>query len=236
MDVKARITDHVNTVLGPKTIAGSSAGPRWTHKNLPKLLKDLLDKVMEKEVTELIVVLESALKTDLPGDIKHGHFIANGYDSKLDEVRKLRDSSKEVVQALGPKYKAQTHATSIKMKNNRNLGWYIELSAREEGKLKPPTFNHVQTRVGFMCFKTAELLQLEDRINRAATEAQELEEDIFVELSKQVLEASDIVKQAAHVLASLDVACAGSLMAKEKGLVRPSIEKSFVMTHFMEVL
>ena len=132
--------------------------------------------------------LAAALADELPLNKRDGGFIRDGFDRDLDEHRKLRDGSRQVIAGLQTRYAEATGIKSLKVRHNNVLGYFVEVTATNAGALsKPPhveMFVHRQTLANVMRFSTLELGELEARITTAADRALALELDIFAKLTE----------------------------------------------------
>jgi DNA mismatch repair protein MutS len=177
----------------------------------------------------LVERLARALGSDLPIDARDGGFIAQGYSDKLDELRKLRDESRQLIAGLQTKYAGETKAPSLKIRHNNVLGYYIEVTPTHADKLTGNTaFIHRQTMASGMRFTTVELGELEQAIVSAADKALALETALFADLVKEVTSRADEIAKAAAAMAALDVAAALADLAVERRYCRPAIADSLV--------
>jgi len=135
--------------------------------------------------------LGAALADELPVNKRDGGFIRDRFDQDLDEHRRLRDGSRQVIAGLQTAYADATGIKSLKVRHNNVLGYFVEVTAANTGALtKPPhaeTFVHRQTLANVMRFATLELAELEAKITTAADRALALELDIFTRLTDMVL-------------------------------------------------
>lgn len=76
------------------------------------------------------------------------------YNEKLDQLRKLRDNSKQLIEELQDKYRESTGVPSLKIKHKTTWGYFIEINSRDHKKLDDNIFKHFQTKVNSMCYKT----------------------------------------------------------------------------------
>ena len=188
---------------------------------LPKLLVAAQRGLGEHAA--LVDRLGRALAEELPLFARDGGFIAAGYSGELDEWRRLRDESRRMIAALQAQYAAATAVAALKIRHNNVIGYYIEVSANQAGKLGPE-FIHRQTMAGAQRYTTAELAQLETKIASAAERALALELRLYDDLVGEVTACRAEIATAAAALASLDVAAALAERAAEGGWVRPVVE------------
>ena len=174
--------------------------------------------------------LERALADELPLVARDGGFVRPGYSEELDEQRRLRDESKQVIAALQGKYAEMTGVRSLKIKYNNVLGYFIEVTAAGAPRLQEmkDTFIHRQTMASAMRFTTVELSELESRMAAASGRAVALEQEIFATLTGEVAAAAGKITAKAAALASLDVAAALAELAARRRWVRPRVDDSGV--------
>jgi DNA mismatch repair protein MutS len=171
----------------------------------------------------LVERLGRALAADLPLFARDGGFIAAGYAIELDQCRELRDDSRRAIAQLQAGYAEASGVASLRIRHNNVIGYYIEVSAVNAGKLGAD-FIHRQTMAGAMRYTTGELAELESKIASAAERALALELRLFEDLVGEVLARRQEIAAAASALAALDVAGAHAECAVEGGWVRPEVE------------
>jgi len=173
----------------------------------------------------LIDRLDRALADDVPIHARDGGFIAAGYSEALDEQRTLRDESRRLIAALEARYRDETGISSLKIRHNNVLGYFIEVTQTHAAKLGEP-FIHRQTMASAMRFSTVELGELAERIARAADQTVALELALFEDLAGEVAARAEAVASAARALAEIDVAASLAELAVEKRYCRPLVDDS----------
>jgi DNA mismatch repair protein MutS len=175
-------------------------------------------------------ILDAALADELPLNKRDGGFIRDGFDRDLDEQRKLRDGSRQVIAGLQTGYADATGIKSLKVRHNNVLGYFVEVTATNAGALsKPPhveMFVHRQTLANVMRFSTLELGELEGRITTAADRALALELAIFAKLTERVLAEQTSLAAASAGLAELDHHAGLAELAVEQNYARPKVDES----------
>ncbi|MEM7192056.1 MAG: DNA mismatch repair protein MutS, partial [Pseudomonadota bacterium] len=176
--------------------------------------------------------LAIALADDLPANARDGGFVRRGFSSDLDEVRALRDGSRQVIAGLQSTYAEAVGVKSLKVRHNNVLGYFVEVTALHAPTLMADphkeTFVHRQTMANAVRFSTAELGELESRINSATEKALALELGIFEQLTDEVLKAERALSEASAALAALDHYAGLAELAVEQHYVRPRIDESAV--------
>jgi DNA mismatch repair protein MutS len=178
----------------------------------------------------LVALLTGALVEEPPLIARDGGFVAAGHDGTLDELRTLRDRSRQLIAGLQGRYKDHTGIASLKVKHNNVLGYFIEVPQNHgERMLKPPlneVYIHRQTMAGAVRFNTTELAELDSKISRAADQALARELEIFEVLSSEVTANWAAISLAARALAVLDVSAALAHLAAAHNYCRPEVDGS----------
>jgi len=175
----------------------------------------------------LIERLERALAAELPLYARDGGFIAREYSPGLDELRGLRDESRRLIAGLQSRYAADVGVTTLKIKHNNVLGYFIEVPAKQADKIPlgaDGPFIHRQTMANAVRYSTVELGDLEGRIARAADQALALELKLFDDLAGDVAGLAEPIAAAARALAALDVAAALATVAVARRYTRPVVD------------
>lgn len=178
----------------------------------------------------LVGLLDRALVADPPLLVRDGGFIAAGYDAELDEARTLRDEGRGVIAGMQAKYAEMAGVSSLKIKHNNVLGYFIETTATHAEKmLSAPlseTFIHRQTTANAVRFTTVDLSELETKILNAGNRALEIEKRLYDGLKAEILSNAAALGNAARSLAELDVSAALAELAASEDWCRPVVENS----------
>jgi DNA mismatch repair protein MutS len=175
----------------------------------------------------LVDQLGRALGPELPVLARDGGFIARGYSPKLDELRMLRDESRQHIAQLQAEYARVSGVSSLKIKHNNVIGWFIEVGTSHADKLFSNTgrFIHRQTLASAARFTTVDLSELERKISEAAEKALALELELFSTLAKETLAQAEAIADAARALASIDVSAALAELAARGRYTRPKVTR-----------
>ncbi|GEC14841.1 DNA mismatch repair protein MutS [Nitrobacter winogradskyi] len=223
---------------GPRDLAGLRYGIMAADQALARLA-ELSDppegiaaamQALRQPSRELAHELGNALSDNLPLMKRDGGFVRDGYDTALDEARKLRDDSRLVVAAMQARYAEETSVKTLKIRHNNVLGYFVEVTAQHADRLMSAplnaTFIHRQTLAGQVRFTTSELGEIEARIANAGERALGLELDIFDRLAAMAIRNGDEIRNAAHAFAQLDVAASLAKLAIDENYTRPDIDAS----------
>lgn len=178
----------------------------------------------------LLSLLDAALVAEPPLLARDGGYIAAGYDPELDEARTLRDEGRSVIASMQRKYAEHTGVSSLKIKHNNVLGYFIETTATHADKMMSPPLNetyiHRQTTANQVRFTTVELSEIETRILNAGNLALEIEKRLYTRLSGAILDTAARLNTAARGLAELDLLTALADLARGENWTRPKVDNS----------
>ncbi|MFZ5963618.1 DNA mismatch repair protein MutS [Thalassococcus sp. BH17M4-6] len=178
----------------------------------------------------LVDLLDQALVAEPPLLARDGGFIASGHDAELDEMRTLRDEGRGVIARMQADYAALAGVSSLKIKHNNVLGYFIETTATHAEKMQSAplakTFIHRQTTANQVRFTTVELSELETKILNAGGRAIEIEKRLYDSLKGAILERAAEISLTGLALAEIDLACALADLAGDLDWCRPRIDES----------
>ena len=197
-------------------------------EDLPALLKSAVHALSGHDT--LIDLLDEALISDPPLLVRDGGFVAQGYREELDDVRKLRDEGRGVIAGMQAQFIADTGITSLKIKHNNVLGYFVETTAAHAEKmLSAPlsdTFIHRQTTANQVRFTTVELSELETKILNAGNHAVEMEKRLYEDLKGSILDQAGEIGATSAALAEIDLATALADLAQSENWVKPTVDNS----------
>ena len=193
-------------------------------------LPDLLSQAV-KDLTghdSLLDLLDAALVADPPLRLSDGGFVAPGYDENLDQARQLRDEGRGVIARMQGDYAKETGISSLKIKHNNVLGYFVETTAIHAEKMHALSerFIHRQTTANQVRFTTVELTELETRILNAGGEALDTERRIFSSLRDAVLAQAAEISVLARALAEFDVTLGLADLAQSRNWCQPRVDDS----------
>ena len=221
---------------GPRDLAAIRNGLAEAHMisrvfnntDAPGLLQQSARSLTGHDV--LVDLLDQALVADPPYLARDGGFIAPGYDTELDEARTLRDEGRSVIAALQRDYAKETGVTTLKIKHNNVLGYFIETTATHAEKmLSAPLsehFIHRQTTANQVRFTTVALAEMETKILNAGNHALEIEKRLYQSLTGVIIDSAAAINNTARGLAEIDLATSLADLARGEGWCRPQIDDS----------
>lgn len=220
---------------GPRDLAALRAGltqaediAQQTPDTMPNTLLQAFKDLSGH--TALIDQLDSDLVAEPPLLARDGGFIATGCDAELDEARALRDEGRSVIAKMQQDYAAQAGVSSLKIKHNNVLGYFIDVTATHAEKMMSAplseTFIHRQTTANQVRFTTVELSSLETRILNAGGRALDIEKRHYERLKTLILDHAAHINQTARALAEIDLASALAHLAVSENWCKPTLDNS----------
>ncbi len=191
--------------------------------DLPNTLRSLSQNLYVEALHNLKQLLSEALSADVPLLVRDGGFIAAGYNAELDDLRSLHNKSQSYLEELQSQYATETGVSSLKVRFNNVLGYFIEITAQHKDKM-PPHYIHRQTLKNNMRFTTDALLALQEKILGAADQALQIELTLFEQLREQVLDQAIPLQRAADSVGHLDVLANFAHLALECNWVKPEMK------------
>ena len=219
-------------------IAYGSAGPRDVQqlgislKQIPGLIEALKgvqswpEWQLTPDCADLQTHIEDALNDDIPLTLKDGGLFRDGYNSRLDELRRLSADGQSFILELEQKERERTGVKSLKIGYNRVFGYYIDVRKSNLGAIKEE-FGYIprQTLANSTRFTTAQLKEREDRILSANEERVALENQLFQELLQEVEAHLFEIHEAARTAAQADALLAMARQAVKYGYIRPAFHE-----------
>ncbi|WP_373634906.1 DNA mismatch repair protein MutS [Yoonia sp. SS1-5] len=179
---------------------------------------------------DLLGLLDDALIAEPPLLSRDGGFIAPGYDPELDEARQLRDEGRSVIAGMQAQYVDLSGVSSLKIKHNNVLGYFIETTATHAEKMMAAplseTFIHRQTTANQVRFTTVELSEIETKILNAGGRALEIEKRLYSSLSQAIVDQAGPLGALARALSEFDLAGAMAHLAVAENWTRPKVDDS----------
>jgi DNA mismatch repair protein MutS len=140
-------------------------------------------------------------------------------------LRRLQNSGRNLLEAYLEEEKQATGISSLKIRYNRLIGYFFEVTNNHAGKV-PPYFIRRQGMAGGERFSTEKLAALETDINSASDKIFDLERRLFLEIREEAKSALTELASEARRIAELDAAQSLARAASLRGWVRPVLDES----------
>ncbi|GAB1482848.1 hypothetical protein MASR2M78_16640 [Treponema sp.] len=175
-------------------------------------------------LAELRKELEQAILDDPSILLSEGKLIKEGYSTELDALQHIQKDSRAVLEAYLEEEKTATGISSLKMRYNRLIGYFFEVT-KTNLALVPPHFIRRQGIVGGERYSTEKLAGLEVEINEASGKVIELERKLFLALRDKLKTALVELLDASRRIAELDVYQSFARSATVRAWNKPSLDE-----------
>jgi DNA mismatch repair protein MutS len=208
-------------------------------KNALNLIPPIKQTLSERLTTQLARILyeriadftplEQLLMCAITDDPTDAHPVKRGYDVTLDQLRDVLGSGEENILKLEQEEIARTGITSLKIGYNQISGYYIEVTNPNLDKV-PATYRHQQTLANRTRFITNELETHEHALVRAQNEVESVEQRVFEQIKKEILEYLHPLRACAQSIAYLDALVGFATAAYEYRYVMPTFVEQQTLT------
>jgi DNA mismatch repair protein MutS len=169
--------------------------------------------------------IRRTLVQEPPLSVRDGGLLRPGFDSKVDELREIATNGHTWFTDLETKLKAELQIPSLKVKMNRQIGWFIEVTKINEAKA-PEHWKRKQQMTNGSRYVTDELLERDDALLTADTKLKELEYREFINLREACKGHAQTLAQIAGKVAAIDVLQCFGTIARSRAWTRPEMAVS----------
>ena len=169
--------------------------------------------------------IRRTLVQEPPLSVRDGGLLRPGFDSKVDELREIATNGHTWFTDLETKLKAELQIPSLKVKMNRQIGWFIEVTKINEAKA-PEHWKRKQQMTNGSRYVTDELLERDDALLTADTKLKELEYREFINLRETCKGHAQTLAQIAGKVAAIDVLQCFGTIARSRAWTRPEMAES----------
>lgn len=148
--------------------------------------------------------LMSAIVENPPVLLRDGNVIAEGFDSELDELRKIRDHAGQFLIDLEIQERENTGISTLKIGYNRVSGYYIELT-RAQAEQAPEHYIRRQTLKNAERYITPELKAFEDKVLSSESRALAREKILFEMLLEELRADITNLQMMSSAIAQIDL-------------------------------
>ncbi|MDR2792933.1 MAG: DNA mismatch repair protein MutS [Treponema sp.] len=156
--------------------------------------------------------------------LTEGNLIRSGYNAELDTLHALRDNGRGMLEAYLEEERRATGISSLKIRYNRLIGYYFEVTKNHLSKV-PAYFFKRQGLVNGERFSTDKLAALESDINSASDNIIELEKKLFLGLREKTKACLNELTAASARIAEVDAAQSLARAATLRLWTRPELHE-----------
>jgi DNA mismatch repair protein MutS len=162
----------------------------------------------------------SAIVEHPPVLLRDGNVIAEGFDSELDELRKIRDHAGQFLIDLEIQERENTGVSTLKIGYNRVSGYYIELT-RAQADQAPDHYIRRQTLKNAERYITPELKSFEDKVLSSESRALAREKMLFEMLLDELRQDIGNLQMMSSAIAQIDLLANFAHQARLRNWSRP---------------
>jgi len=187
---------------------------------------DVLQRLHPTDMCEDVrELLSTCLEVELPLVATQAGIFCLGHDPRIDELRELSTSSKDVILRMEERERQRTGISTLKIRYTKVFGYYIEIT-RSKAERVPPEYRRKQTVVSGERFTFDELETVQAKIVNADERLRAIEQEMFVELRTRIGVQAGRLRRLAAGLADLDVHTTLADVAHRHDYVRPLVDDS----------
>ena len=164
--------------------------------------------------------LMHAIVENPPVLLRDGNVIAEGFDSELDELRKIRDHAGQFLIDLEVKERQESGIPTLKIGYNRVSGYYIELT-RAQAEQAPEHYIRRQTLKNAERYITPELKSFEDKVLSSESRALAREKMLFEMLLDELRQDIAQLQMMSSAIAQIDLLANFAHQARLRNWARP---------------
>jgi DNA mismatch repair protein MutS len=193
---------------------------------VPKFF-DKLDKIDDKTF-QLIDKIRNTIIDEPAVSIQKGDVIRNAINAELDELRNIKNHSKELLKEILQREIKNTGISSLKIGYNNIFGYYFEVTNAHKNKV-PTSWIRKQTLTQAERYTTEELKTYEEKILGAEARIQQLEIEEYDNLLNDLIYFCKDLLLTGHLIAEIDVLTNFAYLAILNNYNRPILTDDYTL-------
>ena len=190
-------------------------------------IKDILD-IDVKMLLDIYNKIELIIDAEAPFSVREGGIIKDGYNSELDELRKISKLGKDFILEIEQRERERTGIKGLKIKYNKVFGYFIEVTKANE-HLVPEDYIRKQTLVNSERYIVPDLKEYEEKVITAKSKIEALEYELFKQLTSEIKEHIDSLYKLANRIANLDIVSNFAHIATKNSYVKPEMNEGEIL-------
>ena len=147
----------------------------------------------------------------------------SGVDEEVDELRAATGEGKAWFSNLERQLREELGIPSLKVKNNRQIGWFIEVTQSHLDKV-PEDWRRKQQLTNGSRYTTEALIERDDLLLSADSKLKELEYRRFLELRAYCAQHATALAEIARRVAAIDVLQCFASVSRERQWTKPEMK------------
>ena len=166
--------------------------------------------------------IHRTLADEVPLGLRDGGLIRAGVDEELDRYRNASNQGHTWFSDLEQSLRKALNIPSLKVRMNRQIGWFIEVTSTHADKV-PDDWTRKQQMTNGNRYVTDELREQDDLLLTAESKSKAIEYGLFCSLRDRVRKHANRLAQIASKVASIDVLQCFASTARQRSWVKPTI-------------
>jgi DNA mismatch repair protein MutS len=190
------------------------------------LNNDKIIKIDIEKLDYLYKLIENTIVEEPPFSIREGGIIKDGIDKELDELRKISKNAKEIIINIEAREREKTGIKNMKIKYNKVFGYFLEVT-KSNIDMVPDTYIRKQTLSNAERYITEELKEIENKIINAKDKIENLEYELFKNISEKIRKEKNLLQQVANDISYLDVIISLASVAIKNNYIKPELNTEY---------
>ncbi|MFV2014402.1 MAG: DNA mismatch repair protein MutS, partial [Candidatus Heimdallarchaeota archaeon] len=170
--------------------------------------------------TDISTLIRKSIIEEPSSNFGEGKIINPGINGELDRLVRVMREGRSWIDNYIEKEQKNTGMSSIRIKQNNVLGYFIEISKKDLDKV-PDNFVRKQIMINVERYVTEELKNWESEVLTAEIKVQELETSIFKNILNELSSFIDILQQTSKRIADIDCLSSFAYLAERRDYRKP---------------
>ena len=178
-----------------------------------------------ENLNALIDIISKTINDDAPVNLAKGNYINQNFSKELDDLKSSVHNNKKNLEKMQEEEILKTGISSLKISFNNIFGYYIEVRNTHKDKV-PSDWIRKQTLVGSERYINSDLKKYESKILGAEEKIKLLENQIYLELLKNIQSFLVPLKKQSYLISKLDCLLSFFVISKENKYSCPKFNNS----------
>ena len=194
---------------------------QWCLDSQDALLMHLSNDL--SSLREMTSMIQATLADAPPLGLRDGGLLKSGVDEEVDKLRSATGEGKAWFSNLERQLREELGIPSLKVKNNRQIGWFIEVTQSHLDKV-PEDWRRKQQLTNGSRYTTEALVERDDLLLSADSKLKELEYRRFLELRAYCVQHATTLAEIARRVAAIDVLQCFASVSRERQWTKPEMK------------
>ena len=173
-------------------------------------------------LSDIAEEIHRTLADEVPLGLRDGGLIRSGVDEELGRYQNASNQGHTWFSDLEHTLRNELKIPSLKVRMNRQIGWFIEVTSTHADKV-PDDWTRKQQMTNGNRYVTDELREQDDLLLTAESKSKAIEYALFCSLRDRVRKHANRLAQIASKVAAIDVLQCFASTARQRSWVKPTI-------------